>query len=137
MRLKKNAEMQYAISNVRKDLYEWKSSSAASSSSMTGSKTRLAPPQRLKSIESGGKTSSLKRSDSMKDLDSKTHSAKPLPTRAQSSQLKLTDLDDVNINDLGESNEKLYLNSARNSSLLAVRKTQLEIESDLVRHLRN
>jgi hypothetical protein len=124
MRAKKNAELQNAMSNVRKDLYEWKPSSPNlfKHQIKTNPIVYQTPPSsvRLKSIESNKSSNTIKRSDSMKDL------------KQQKKFLDLNIEDLNNIDDTTSNNEeKLYLNSARNLSLLAVRKDQNEIDKYL------
>lgn len=140
MRSKKNAEMLNAMANVRKDLYEWKPNSPnffKLSKHNPQFQQQLPPPsQRLKSIESASNRSgSVKRSDSMKDLNQKT-SNKAQSTRAHSTKYKTNsdlNVEDMNIHNLNDSDEKLYLSSARNSSLFTItKKTRNEIELELV-----
>jgi len=160
MRSKKNAEMLNAMANVRKDLYEWKPSSP-NFFKHTKTNSQLPPPQRLKSIDSlSSQSTSLKRSDSMKDLNQKQAITSTMTTtttttatatainstatsklhlRSNSTQMKKTlitpelNIEDLNVDDLNNSDEKFYLSSARNVNILMIKKTDNEIEAELVK----
>jgi hypothetical protein len=75
VRRKKNAELQNAMSSVRKDLYDWKQAAAVlklnrevSSASLSGRTTPQAPqpPPKLKSLDT---TKLLKKTSSLKELN--------------------------------------------------------------------
>lgn len=163
MRIKKTIELEEAISNVRKDLYEWKpadSSSSTSSklsiSSRDGTSSALrtaqttpsfpAPPTRVKPLQTALK---LKRTNSLKDLG-KPPVLRPL-TGPQSIHkdfdlLIIEDLSDSSSNDFNSrpkpvaNSERPYLNTVRRhleSPVPASFRDPSDREAELVNYIFN
>ena len=152
LRLKKNVELQNAMANVRKDLCEWKSSSVNRNLFKLNSKSIMsmqpAPPVRLKSLDSPGRPSSSKLSESLLDLnqqrvlinsnESQKNSRKIIDKHATNINLELFKSDSLltqpsSAEFLTNFNEdRIYLLSARTNPRMISKKSPKEIEDELV-----
>jgi hypothetical protein len=147
LRLKKKAELQNALTNVRKDLYEWKSLSNTTKNTFKPVNKQLSSREtmnistsvRLKSLDSPGRPLSSKRSESLVDL---THSAKKainlnqIVNRPQSDKFEKNEKNieygsNEFLTNFGE--DRVYLNSARNNTRIAPRASQKELDNELVK----
>ena len=152
LRLKKNVELQNAMANVRKDLYEWKSSSVNRNLFKLNSKSIMsmqpAPPVRLKSLDSPGRPCSSKLSESLLDLnqqkvltnsnDNQKNSRKLVDKQAANNDLDLFKSDSLltqpsSAEFLTNFNEdRVYLLSARTNPRMISKKSPKEIEDEFV-----
>lgn len=155
LRLKRNAEIQNAMANVRKDLYAWKPSAPKNIVKLTTRKV-YAPPLRLESLESASGPLSTKRSESVENVNQpkakfNSNSALNLSSRPQSENSKNLPLPPKNVKKPSEhrpppvefltefspmSNidheERIYLNSARNRMPMTSKRTEKELENEFV-----
>ncbi len=144
LRLKRNAQIQNALSNVRNDLYEWKSSSSKINTSKPfQNRPSYTPPLRLKSLDSIESAESLSStsnnrfgSNSNLNLNParKVERAPPPlpPPAAPSAPVEFLSTFDTSL-DLLQTKEKVYLNSARKGNRpLVTKKNQNELENEFV-----
>ena len=147
LRLKRNAELQNAMANVRKDLYDWKPQKPAPKNNVY---KLVQPPLRLKSLDSmSGGPFTLKHTESVENIGSKIRNLNIISGRPQSAEKSLkNNIKNVkkfeflaSFNDNTTLNldheEKVYLTSARNNNNTALnmapKRNQKELETELVR----
>lgn len=156
LRLKRNAELQEALSNVRKDLYDFK---GMASQKKPGTRGNHVPPVRLKSLESSsGSLVSTKRTESASETGNDNQkSNRPQSASEKSQRHKSTNSDahklkstshmklkrpepteflasfPVETIEAGDKyEEKLYLSQRGGGHVMTSKRSPNKIEADLV-----